>query len=87
MACIALNMLCVGLGTHKPHLRVIGAGFALCLCFAHFVILIATAVYRFQTVGMLCGLSTAASNISAESVDADWTYEKDGKLIVICFII
>ena len=47
MVCLAFDMICIGFGAFKPTIKVIGAGFASCLCFAHLAILIATAVYRF----------------------------------------
>ena len=87
MVCFALNMLCIGLGAFKPLIRVIGAGFLTCLCFSHIAILISTVVYRFWPMGMLCGLSSGSTAITRESIDSEWTYEKDAKLIVFCFII
>ena len=81
-------MICIGVGSINPSLRLCGAFCASCLCCSHFGIIIATGVYRYSTKGKLCALSMGATNfVSEDELNDTWTYEKDGKLIEALWII
>ena len=83
------NMCCVGFGAYLPLFRCLGAFCATCCCCAHFGIIVATGVWRFSLYGRLCALSKQATNWTSddELPNDDWTYEKDGKLILALWIL
>lgn len=87
--CVALvaNMICVGFGSCIPVCRLTGAWCASFLCLAHFAVIVMTGIYRYSSMGVLCSLATGSSNITSDSVSDDWTYEKDGRLMVFLFVI
>ena len=90
MIFIATNMICVAVGAYKHKARVVGAYYASCLWCAHFAIIIATGVYRLRPVGMACALNESATNAPTsdiEDANDDWTYKKDGALILALWII
>lgn len=81
-------MICVSIGAYISYLRFIGAVCATCCFCVHFAIIVATGVYRFSLFGQLCALSTMPTNWTSDTeVNDDWTYEKDGKLILALWII
>ena len=84
---LVANMICVGFGSCIPMCRLTGAWFASFLCLAHFAVIVVTGVYRYSSMGVLCSLATGSSNITSDSVDDDWTYEKDARLMVFLFVI
>ena len=83
------NMCCVGFGAYLPLCRCLGALSATCCCCAHFAIIVATGVYRFSLFGRLCALNKLATNWTSddELPNDDWTYEKDGSLILGLWIL
>jgi len=86
---ITVNMICVCIGAKVPFSRLIASICAFCLCCAHFPIIITTAVYRFRPYGMYCALSernTYFADTDSDSTD-DWTYAKDGALLLALWII
>lgn len=87
---IALNMICVGVGSYKAMPRLIGAWVAQILCCAHFAIIIVTAVFRFSIAGRLCAMNnvwTSAPSSDADDVSDAWTMKKDGSLILALWIL
>ena len=86
---LVINFMCVCVGSRVAVVRLLAAWFACCICCAHFPIIITTAVFRFRPQGMLCALSEANTYYSDdESLPTDdWTYEKDGSLILALWII
>ena len=90
MAVIALNMVCVAVGAYKATIRTVAAYFAVCIYCAHFGTIVATGVYRFRPIGMACAMSEKATNAPTENVvdiNDDWTYKKDGTLLLALFIV
>lgn len=81
------NMICIGFGGAFLTSRMVGAWFASCLCVAHTAALVLTAVYRYNAMGMLCSLSTVSTNVGIDSIDDEWTYQSDGRMLIFCFII
>jgi len=81
------NMICIGFGGAFVTSRMVGAWFASCLCVAHAGALVLTAVYRYNAMGMLCSLSTVSTNVGVDTIDDEWTYQADGRMIIFCFII
>ena len=51
MIALILNMVCIGLGGCIPLFRIIGAYAAMLLCVLHLVVIIMTAVYRYNAMG------------------------------------
>ena len=82
-------MICVGLGAFNAWLRLFGMCSASCLCCLHFAFIIVTGVYRFRDYGKLCALNKLYTNQTStdEPANDDWTYEKDGTLILSLWII
>ena len=89
MLLLIINFTCVCFGSRIVMCRLLAAWFACCICCAHFPIIITTAVFRFRPQGALCALSTANTYFADdESMPTDdWTYEKDGSLILALWII
>ena len=88
---VLLTTICVCIGVYKPMLRCIAACCMSCLCCAHFCTWIAVAVYRFRPVGKLCALSKVWTSYTSSDVTEmptdDWTYEKDGALILGLWVV
>lgn len=86
---VLLNMCCVGVGAYVPIFRCLGACCAPWCCCAHFAIIVMTGVFRFSLYGRLCALSKGATNWTSkdDAPDDDWTYEKDGQLILALWIL
>ena len=87
LVAIIANMICVGLGGCIPLCRYLGAVCASLLCLVHFAIIVMTGVYRYNSMGVLCSLATGSTNISSDSINRDWTYHEDGRLMIFLFII
>lgn len=87
LVAIIANMICVGFGGCIPSCRYTGAVCASFLCLIHFAIIVMTGVYRYNSMGVLCSLATGSTNISSDSIDRDWTYHEDGRLMIFLFII
>ena len=87
MLAVFLNMCCAGFGGIMPLCRLVGAYFASLLCLGHLAVIVITAVYRYNSMGMLCALSSSPTKISSTSIDDEWTYQTDGRLMIFCFII
>ena len=89
LVCIILNFVCVAVGAYKGMLRVIAALFSLCLCIPHFAIIIATGVYRFRTIGLLCAESLTPTNKPSKDAEIDdsWTMRKDAQLILALWLV
>ena len=85
---IILNMCCVAIGAYHPVFRCLGAVCAACFCCSQFGMIVATGVFRFSLYGRLCALSKRPTNWTSETeLDDDWTYEKDGNLILALWIL
>lgn len=84
-----LNFCCVCCGSKIAIARLCGALCACCICCAHIPIILSTAVYRFRPQGMFCALSerpTFYEEVLKRPTD-QWTYAKDGALILLLFLI
>ena len=79
-------MVCVILGANKAVWRQAGAICAFITCFFHLIAIIVTLAFRFRPMGQLCAIMTAETNYTSSDVSEkptdDWTYEKDGSLIL-----
>jgi len=87
---VIFNMVCACVGTKKAIARVIASCCACAICCAHFGIIITTAVFRFRPQGQLCALSLRPTSVPADKdseITDDWTYEKDGALLLALWII
>ena len=86
---LTLNMFCIGLGTLRPWFNFFGVTLAPCICIAHLVIIIMTGTARFSAWGKLCALTTLPTNFEAkgEMPTNDWTYAKDGQLILVFWVL
>ena len=87
---IALNLLCAFVGTWKPMWRFMAGSCANMICCAHFGIWIATGVARLGKLGRLCAMNRSGSNYPSDDVSEandDWTYEKDGKMLLAFWIL
>ena len=86
-----LTTICVCVGAYKPMLRCIAACCMSCLCCSHFCTWIAVAVYRFRPQGKLCALSKVWTSYTSSDITElptdDWTYEKDGSLILGLWVV
>ena len=62
-----------------------------CLCCVHFCTWISVAVYRFRDQGKLCALSKIYTSVTSSDqgtvAEDDWTYEKDGSLILALWVL
>lgn len=62
-----------------------------CLCCVHFCTWISVAVYRFRDQGKLCALSKVPTSVTSSDAgtraEDDWTYEKDGSLILALWVL
>ena len=90
MILIFFNLGCIIMGRIRPKWRLLASytGFALAL--AHLGIIVTTAIYRFNSAGALCALRTSATNVpttNGSDSNDDWTYEKDGSLILALWIL
>lgn len=86
---VFINMVLLCCGTNRVIPRIASAICAVSLCVMQFGTLIATGVYRFRLQGMLCGMSQRPTNYT-DRVSAPndmWTYEKDGMLIMMIWMI
>lgn len=57
MLFMVFNMCCVAVGAYKLKVRLCAGFCGMCLCVAHFAILVATAVYRFRIAGRLTAMN------------------------------
>ena len=91
MLIVLLATICVCIGAYKPMLRCIASCCMSCMCCVHFCTWIAVAVYRFRPQGKLCALSKAWTNYTSTDLTElptdDWTYEKDGSLILALWVL
>ena len=89
MMLIMVNFICVGIGNFYTVCRMVGALTALCLAFTHFIILLATAVYRLRTFGLICAESMTPTYLSQAGKTATdgWTMKKDADLILALWIM
>ena len=88
---IVVNMCCVCPGAKIPFARMCAAFCALGVCCCHFLVIIMTAVLRFRPYGQYCALSKRPTNFTGpeleDEVNDDWTYAKDGTLILALWVI
>lgn len=87
---LMINMICVGIGAWKAWARFTGAICAFPMWCFNFAMLIVTATFRFRAYGKACALVESDTNMpsdSFEDLDDQWTYEKDGALIMGIFIV
>ena len=83
--------MCVG--AYKALVRLIAALCTCILCLYAFSMLIVTPVYRFRPMGALTALCEDDTNVictdvnDSSCVNSDWTYKKDGELILAIWIV
>ena len=85
---VIVASFCVMCGTKTHYCRVISAVCMSCWCCLHFISMIITAMLRFNKFGRICSLNMTATNyLSKTEFNDDWTYEKDGSLILVIWIM
>ena len=90
MILLFCNLGCVIMGRIKAFWRVLAAYTGFIIFLANLAILATTGYYRYRTQGSLCALYTEMSHApTTEPLDVndDWTFEKDGSLILALWLI
>lgn len=90
MILVALNQACIMIGRHKAFFYLIGAYCGAIICLLHVAALVITVIFRFNTPGRICSLSTLPTNYyssKAGEFNDMWTYSKDGTLILSLWIV
>ena len=82
-------MVCLALGAFRPWFNFFGVLCTPCTFCAHFAIIVTTGVFRFSDFGKLCAITTLPSHYTSESAEpsADWTYAKDGSMILTIWLL
>ena len=85
------NLGCIVMGRIKAKWRLMASYVGFALALAHLGIIVAAAIYRFRPAGALCSLIEGAATNAPTQVKADlnddWTYEKDGSLILALWVL
>ena len=87
---ICVSNICVAVGAYNHLCRAIGAICGCCLCITHFALIVTAGVFRFSNFGKLASLHLGPTYVPSTNildVSDDWTYEKDGQLILALFIL
>ena len=90
MAWAILQLTCVAIGAKKAAFRLLGACCANCVCCWFFAVGITTFVFRGNGLGRICAMNKTGTNYPTDKYEDgndDWTYEKDGALILAISII
>ena len=81
-------MVIIVVGMTKPLIRCVGVTLMPILGLCPFGILVASLVYRYRHIGMLCALSDMPTNfVSWSSYDDTWTYRKDAERIASLLLL
>lgn len=90
MIMLFCNLGCVCMGRIKPKWRMMSTYVGLILCLGHIVILVFTGMFLFRPQGQLCSLNlgkTSAATPKLKNLNDTWTYQKDGMLLQILWIL
>ena len=68
LVAILLNMICIGFGSIMPTCRLVGAYFASIFCLLHLAVIVMSAVLRYNSMGMLCAMSSGPTDIGSDSI-------------------
>ena len=84
-------MICLALGAFRPWFNFFGVLCTPCTFCAHFAIIVTTGVFRFSDFGKLCAITTLPSLYTSSDIGAepssDWTYAKDGSMILTIWLL
>lgn len=90
MVFLFCNLGCVCIGRIKPKWRMMSTYVGFILCLGHLTLIVFTGMFLFSPQGQLCSLNLEKTNAfspKVKSVNDVWTYEKDGLLIKILWIL